>query len=83
MTKYDRPGDLYLLLSKNDAFTYNGGIFKTRRVLDNKLDLFGQASLWGKTLRVVEGLDIALEVAMKAAGKGVVVGVEDFLRKRP
>lgn len=25
-------GDLYLLLSKNDAFTYNGDIFKTGRV---------------------------------------------------
>ena len=25
-------GDLYLLLAKNDAFTYNGDIFKTGRV---------------------------------------------------
>ena len=25
-------GDLFLLLSKNDAFTYNGDIFKTGRV---------------------------------------------------
>ncbi len=43
-----KDGDLYLLLSKNDAFTYNGDIFKTGRV---RISLSPNPFINGKSFR--------------------------------
>ena len=56
-------GDLYLLLAKNDAFTYNGDIFKTGRV---RVSLKPNPFAAGKPFR--QSLDLATGSIRIAAG---------------
>ena len=49
-------GDLYLLLSKNDAFTYNGDIFKTGRVrVSLSPNPFGKGKSFLQTMDMLTG----------------------------
>jgi len=49
-------GDLYLLLAKNDAFTYNGDIFKTGRVrVSLKPNPFAKGKKFRQTLDLATG----------------------------
>ena len=49
-------GDLYLLLAKNDAFTYNGDIFKTGRVrVSLKPNPFAKGKKFRQTLDLMTG----------------------------
>ncbi|MDB4582032.1 DUF5703 domain-containing protein [Draconibacterium sp.] len=60
-------GDLYLLLSKNDAFTYNGDIFKTGRV---RISFNPNPFAKGKSFRQVMDLKSG-SVQIEADGIGI------------